>query len=90
MDNKVEKLNLKGTDKISFLVCGWEIDGSDRQGGKFHVGSQGTRWVASLSELGGCDVAVAVATLAVPPVPATTKARQYCRGGAAVRSCSTR
>ena len=43
---------------------------------------------ASLAELGGCDV-VAVATLAVA-VPATTKARQYCRGGAAVRSCSTR
>ena len=40
--------------------------------------------------LGGCDV-VAVATLAVAAVPAATiKARQYCRGGAAVRSCSTR
>ena len=44
---------------------------------------------ASLAELGGCDV-VAVATLAVAVEPATTKARQYCRGGAAARSCSTR
>ena len=45
---------------------------------------------ASLAELGGCDVVATLAVALLLPVPATTKARQYCRVGAAGRSCSTR